>query len=250
MPAVPHTHTQTRTYTPGQLYVESEQLRGLRFKNISKCDASVLYLRKCLAQTQRYKYIYLYISMWVCVCVKCAVFCIAWRNTYLAANSFCQFHVRNYKLRGNIPFGSSSSHSPPPPSVTWYNCLTAQNAEAATQPQSLVAHRLFLMALAREIPTANNCSLRFLLLLLLRGNGIQNFCFKSPAMIYEHKQLYIIFLSNAKLLGNSKLLRESTRKHTMIRGIEILHLRQYQAVFLSLILPVKLQALISLIKSS
>lgn len=63
-----HTHTQTRTYTPGQLYVESGQLRGLRFKNISKCDASVLYLRKCLAQTQRYKYIYLYISMWVCVC--------------------------------------------------------------------------------------------------------------------------------------------------------------------------------------
>lgn len=103
MPAVPHTHTQTRTYTPGQLYVESGQLRGLRFKNISKCDASVLYLRKCLAQTQRYKYVYLYISMWVCVCVKCAVFCIAWRNTYLAANSFCQFHVRNYKLRGEYP---------------------------------------------------------------------------------------------------------------------------------------------------
>lgn len=109
------THTHTHAYTPGQLYVESGQLRGLRFKNISKCDASVLYLRKCLAQTQRYKYVYLYISMWVCVCVKCAVFCIAWRNTYLAANSFCQFHVRNYKLRGNIPFGSSSSHSLLPP---------------------------------------------------------------------------------------------------------------------------------------
>lgn len=110
--------------------------------------------------------IYIHVS----VCVKCAVFCIALKNTYLAANSFCQFHVRNYKLRGNIPFGSSSFYSPTPPSVTWYSCLTAQNAEAATQPQSLVAHRLFLMALAREIPTANNCSLRFLLLLLLRGN--------------------------------------------------------------------------------
>lgn len=102
-----HTGTHTHTYTPGQLYVESGQLRGLRFKNISKCDASVFYLRKCLAQTQRYKYIhisiYIYLCVHVCVCVKCAVFCIAWRSTYLAAISFCQFHVRNYKLSGEYP---------------------------------------------------------------------------------------------------------------------------------------------------
>lgn len=53
-----HAHTHKHAYSPGQLYVESGQLRGLRFKNISKCDASVFYLRKCLAQTQRYKYIH------------------------------------------------------------------------------------------------------------------------------------------------------------------------------------------------
>lgn len=64
-------HTQTHTYTPGQLYVESGQLRGLRFKNISKCDASVFYLRKCLAQTQRYKYIYPY--TYICLCVHVCV---------------------------------------------------------------------------------------------------------------------------------------------------------------------------------
>lgn len=64
-----HTDTHTHTYTPGQLYVESGQMRGLRFKNISKCDASVFYLRKCLAQTQRYKYIYPYTYIYVCMCV-------------------------------------------------------------------------------------------------------------------------------------------------------------------------------------
>lgn len=46
---------------------------------------------------------YIYIYLCACVCVKCAVFCIARRNRYLAANSFCQFHVRNYKLRGEYP---------------------------------------------------------------------------------------------------------------------------------------------------
>lgn len=100
-------HTQTHTYTPGQLYVESGQLRGLRFKNISKCDASVFYLRKCLAQTQRYKYIYPY--TYICLCVHVCVLSAPYFAlpeeicTYLAANSFCQFHVRNYKLRGEYP---------------------------------------------------------------------------------------------------------------------------------------------------
>lgn len=102
-----HAHRQTDTRTVGSC------AGCALFKDISKCDASVFYF----AQIERDKCDY------VCVCVHFAL--LERLHSRLAANSFCQFHVRNYKLSGQKFHFSYPSCTPPLLAGTWYNCRSA-----------------------------------------------------------------------------------------------------------------------------